>query len=129
MAEALLRAIAGHRVAVFSAGSQPSAVHPLATRALAEMGIDPQGQHSKHLDEFSDQRFDFVITVCDRVREVCPVFPEGTTQFHWSFPDPAAVEGTVEARYQAFQETAAALATRVRHFFITLNQWNADRHR
>lgn len=122
MAEALLRAYGEEGVAVSSAGSEPAAVHPLATRALAEMGIDVQGHRSKHMDELSDQQFDYVITVCDRVREICPMLPEGTAQIHWSFADPAAVGGSEEVRYEAFRETAAALAVRVRHFLIVLKE-------
>jgi len=120
MAEALFRAYGDKAVVVSSAGSEPSTVHPLAIQVMEKMGISVTGQYSKHLVEFGEEQVDFVITVCDRVREVCPVFPEGTKQIHWSFADPAAVEGTEEARYEAFHETAEGLAVRVRHFLMAL---------
>jgi protein-tyrosine-phosphatase/DNA-binding transcriptional ArsR family regulator len=118
MAEALLRHFGGDRVLAFSAGSQPAEVHPDAMRAIAALGIDISQQHSKHLDVFADQSFDYIITVCDRVREVCPLFPDDPERIHWSFPDPAAVEDAV-ARERAFQQTAQQLLTRIRHL-ITL---------
>jgi protein-tyrosine-phosphatase len=110
MAEALLRRLAGDAVRVSSAGSHPKAVHPDAVAAMAELGIDLTGARAKHLDEFVGQRFDYVITLCDRVREVCPDFPGQPEPVHWSIPDPARErEG-----YPAFQRTAAELAGRVR---------------
>ena len=115
LAEGILRATAGDWVSVFSAGSQPGSVHPLAVRAAHELGYDISQQQSKHMDEFAGRPFDYVITVCDQVREVCPVFPDGPEQIHWSFPDPAAVVGTEAERLAAFGQTAHELATRL-HF-------------
>ena len=92
---------------MFSAGSEPAPIHPLATEAMAEMGIDMRGgQVAEHFDQFAGQHFDYVITVCDRVREVCPVFGDETQAIHWSLPDPAAVTGSPAERYKAFRETA-----------------------
>lgn len=121
MAEGLLRHFAGDRLKVFSAGNQPAEVHPAAIRAMAEMGLDISRQRSKSITEFLGQRFDYVITVCDRVREVCPVFPNEPECIHWSLPDPAVVEGPDETRYRAFQETAQQLAARLRYFLALVN--------
>lgn len=122
LAEGILRATVGPLVSVFSAGSEPGHVHPLAIRAAAAMQVDISGQRSKHMDEFAGQAFDYVITVCDRVREVCPVFPNDPHRIHWSFPDPAAVEGTEEERYQAFMQTARELTTRLGYLRLMLER-------
>ena len=115
LAEGILRATAGDWVTVFSAGSQPGGVHPLAVRAAQELGYDISQQESKHMDQFTGQLFDYVITVCDQVREVCPVFPDGPVQIHWSFPDPAAVAGTADAQFEAFLQTARELVVRINY--------------
>jgi protein-tyrosine-phosphatase len=78
-----------------------------------ERGIDLAGQRSKHLSVFAQQRFDWVVSLCDRVREVCPEFPGQPETIHWSIPDPAAIPGDDEASYPAFQQTAAELETRI----------------
>ncbi|MBF6614572.1 MAG: ArsR family transcriptional regulator [Chloroflexi bacterium] len=119
MAEAILRREGAGGVEVWSAGSMPSVVHPLASRAMSEMGIDISAQRSKHVDELRDRIFDYVITVCDRVREVCPLFGDDPEQIHWSLPDPAAVEGTDEERYAAFERTAQELTNRI-HFLLLM---------
>src|ERR1041384_3223246 len=87
MAEGLLRALAGERFEVFSAGSKPSVVNPLAIAAMDERGIDIRTHRSKHLNEFLAQPFDYVITVCDTAAESCPLFPGPAQRIHWSFPD------------------------------------------
>ena len=115
MAEALLRQLAGEAVEVYSAGTAASRVHPLASAAMATLGIDISSQRSKHLDELCGQSFDAIITVCDRVREECPVFPGDPRQIHWSLADPAAVTGDLETQRQAFVDTARQLEMRVRH--------------
>lgn len=120
MAEALLRQLGGSAVEVFSAGTEVSTVHPLAIEAMAGLGIDIGGQRSKHLDEFRGQSFDTIITVCDRVREECPVFPGDPEQIHWSFADPAAVTGDPDTQRRAFAETARQLGMRVRHVLPVL---------
>ena len=120
MAEGILRHLTEDRLAVFSAGTAPSFVHPNAIRVMAEMGIDISQQRAKGVDEFHDEAFDYVVTVCDRARENCPVFPNDTQLIHWSFPDPATVTGSA-AQYQAFVETAQQLRTRT-HYFLTLIQ-------
>lgn len=120
MAEALLRQLGGPAVDVYSAGTEVSVIHPLAVAALADLGIDIGGQRSKHLDEFRGESFDYIITVCDRVREECPVFPGDPVQIHWSFADPAAVTGDAAPQRQVFDETARQIAMRVRHVLPVL---------
>ena len=110
MAEGLLRSFAGTQMDVFSAGSKPSTVNPLAIRAMAEVGIDISQQRSKHLNEFLNQPFDYVITVCDNAAETCPIFPGKAQRIHWSFPDPAAVEGDETEKQDAFRHVRNALA-------------------
>lgn len=102
MAEALLQKLAGTQMEVYSAGSKPSVVNPYAVRAMSQQGIDISGKRSKHLNEFLDQTFDYVITVCDHAAETCPVFPGRAQRIHWSFPDPAAASGGDEAVLAAF---------------------------
>jgi protein-tyrosine-phosphatase/DNA-binding transcriptional ArsR family regulator len=120
LAEGILRANGGHRVEVFSAGSEPTAVHPLALRAAQAMNLDLSQHTSKSVNEFAGQPFNAIITVCDRVREVCPVFPDDPQQIHWSFADPTAVTGTEEEQYQAFLQTAQGLSTRINYWLQTL---------
>jgi len=119
MAEGLLRALADDKFDVFSAGSKPSSVNLLAIQAMREWDIDISQHRSKHLNEFITQPFGYVITVCDIAAETCPIFPGRTQRIHWSFPDPAAVEGSEDARLQAFRDTRDAIETR-------LNTWLAE---
>jgi protein-tyrosine-phosphatase len=117
MAEALTRVRSGGLVEAHSAGSHPKALHPDAVRVMREEhGIDLAGQRSKNLAEFAEERFDRVISLCDRVREVCPEFPGQPDTVHWSIPDPAADA----AGYPAFQRTAAELETRIGFLLATL---------
>jgi arsenate reductase len=116
MAEAYLARAGGSRVNVQSAGTHPTAVHPLTIRVLAEAGIDWSGARSKVITEFLDQRFDYVITVCDRARESCPVFPGSTNTLHWGLDDPSEVTGTDEERLAAFRRTEREVAGRLRPF-------------
>ncbi|MEU7608842.1 metalloregulator ArsR/SmtB family transcription factor [Micromonospora sp. NPDC049204] len=109
MAEALLRERTSGTVAAYSAGSQPKPVHPHATSAMAARGIDLTKALPKHVDEFAGQRFDVVITLCDRVKEVCPEFLGQSRLVHWSIPDPAADPDGLPA----FQRVADDLAQRV----------------
>ncbi|MGH3757584.1 ArsR family transcriptional regulator [Actinophytocola sp.] len=109
IAEALLTHGAGDRVEVDSAGSHPKDLHPNAVRVMREYGIDISGRRAKHLDEYAGRRFDQVITLCDKVREVCPEFPGGPEAIHWSIPDPAADP----AGCAAFRRVAADLHTRI----------------
>jgi len=114
MAEALVRVQSGGVVEAYSAGSHPKPLHPNAIRVMRdEHGIDLSGQVSKHLGVFAAQRFDWVISLCDRVREVCPEFPGHPETIHWSIPNPAAGDADDDASYPAFQQTAAELETRI----------------
>jgi ArsR family transcriptional regulator, arsenate/arsenite/antimonite-responsive transcriptional repressor / arsenate reductase (thioredoxin) len=122
MAEALLRARSGSQVEAFSAGTQPAGVHPMALQALAQMDIDISTQRSKGLDVFAGQSFDYVITVCDRARELCPVYPGDPVMMHWSIPDPVEVTVSDSQRMQAFRSVAAQLATRVGYFLLALQK-------
>jgi ArsR family transcriptional regulator, arsenate/arsenite/antimonite-responsive transcriptional repressor / arsenate reductase (thioredoxin) len=122
MAEGILRHLGGDAVEVWSAGTEPSRVHPLAIQAMEARGIDIRDQRSKAMDELLGDRFDYVITVCDRASEACPVFPGAPERIHWSIPDPAAVEGSDEARYQAFDAAAVDLTTRIRYLLALLGR-------
>jgi protein-tyrosine-phosphatase/DNA-binding transcriptional ArsR family regulator len=113
MAEALLEHRSGHAVSGRSAGSHPKRLHPNAVRVIAEHGIDISGRPTKHLSRFARTRFDRVITLCDKVREICPEFPGRPPAAHWSMPDPAAEGDTDEESYPAFQRTADELEVRV----------------
>ena len=114
MAEALARVRSGGVVDAYSAGSHPKPLHPHALRVMRdEHGIDLSGHTSKHLGEFADQRFDWVISLCDRVREVCPEFPGQPETIHWSIPNPAVGDADDDASYAAFQRTAAELEIRI----------------
>jgi protein-tyrosine-phosphatase/DNA-binding transcriptional ArsR family regulator len=114
MAEALIRDRSGGAVEACSAGSHPKPLHPNAVRVMRdEHGVDLSGYESKHLSVFADQHFDWVISLCDRVREVCPEFPGDPETIHWSIPDPAAGHADDEASYPAFQQIAVELETRI----------------
>jgi protein-tyrosine-phosphatase len=127
MAEAILRHIGGDIVEVYSAGTEPSRVHPDAIRVMASMGIDISSHYSKHLNEFRDQKFDYIVTVCDKAREACPYFPGDPQQIHWSFPDPSGVEDE-EERLMVFKTIAFNLLDRNR-FLLSLIQGDLRRNR
>jgi arsenate reductase len=116
MGEGLFRHEGGAGYQVFSAGTKPSAVRPEAIAVMREIGIDISGHRSKSVDEFSGQSFDYVVTVCDNARDACPVFPAGTARIHWSFEDPAAVEGSESERLAAFRRIRGQIHERVRAF-------------
>lgn len=121
MAEALLRRHGGD-VEVHSAGNEPGEVHPLAVRAMAESGIDISEADSKHLDQFIGQDFDYVITVCDRANESCPVFPGDPKRIHWSFEDPSAATGSEEERLKAFRDVRNQLNMRLQNWLMAVNR-------
>jgi arsenate reductase (thioredoxin) len=120
MAEGLLRARGGNRYAVFSAGTHPRSVHPLAIQAMREIGIDisgAAGHRAKSMEEFAAQPpMDLVVTVCDDAAEECPFFPGARRQEHWGFPDPSAVTGSEEERLAAFRSVRDAIARRIEIF-------------
>jgi protein-tyrosine-phosphatase len=120
MAEALARARSDGAVKAYSAGSDPRPVHPNALRVMREeYGVDLGGHKSKHLDAFASRQFDWVISLCDRVREVCPEFAGHPETIHWSIANPATGE-TDDATYPLFQKTAAELATRIEFLLAAL---------
>ncbi len=119
MAEGLLEALGAGRYSALSAGTHPRTVHPLAIRAMRELGIDiseQAGHRAKSLDEFAGQTFDLVVTVCDDAAEECPFFPGARRQEHWGFPDPSAVTGTEQERLTAFRTVRDAIAARIETF-------------
>lgn len=104
MAEGILQSLAGDFLDVCSAGSNPAGyVHPLAIRALAEIGIDISSHRSKHLDEFLNGGVETVITVCGKADQVCPMFPGQVNRHHFPFDDPAHAEGTEEEQMAVFR--------------------------
>ncbi len=116
MAEGLLRKQAGDRFEVHSAGTEATRVHPLAIAAMREMGIDISRQHSKSLRRYLGQKFDYVITVCDRANETCPIFPDEPERIHWSFQDPSDATGTNDQKLQVFRRVRDEIAGRLRLF-------------
>ncbi len=117
MAEGLLRAQGGTAFEVFSAGIQPRSVHPLAVRAMQEVGIDISAHTTKGIDTFDSQPpMDLVITVCDEAQEACPVFPRARKQVHWGFPDPSRVTGTEAERLAAFRYMRDLIALKIDQF-------------
>jgi arsenate reductase len=116
MGEGLFRAEGGERFEVFSAGTRPTSVRPEAIAVMKEIGIDISGHWSKGVDQFTGERFDTIVTVCDNARESCPAFPAPAERIHWSFEDPAAVEGSQEERLAAFRRIRDQIHERVRAF-------------
>lgn len=122
MAEGLLRHIAGDRFEVASAGVSPTRVRPEAIEVMRELGIDISSQRSKGVDDFVGREFDYVITVCDNANEQCPVFPGNTHRIHWSFDDPAAVEGDELSRLTVFRRVRDEILERLRSFVTRDNE-------
>jgi arsenate reductase (thioredoxin) len=119
MAEALLQHEGGDRFEVVSAGVDPRGVHPMTIAALAKIGIDISAARSKSVAEFLGQRFDYVITVCDRARASCPVFPGGSETLHWGLDDPAEATGTDDERRAVFDRVLKEISGRL-HTFMPL---------
>jgi arsenate reductase len=115
MAEGIARKLAPDGVEVYSAGSRPSRVNPLAVQALAEIGVDASAQWSKGLDAIPVDAIDTVVTLC--AEEVCPVFPRPVTRLHWPLPDPASAEGSEEERLRRFREVRDELCRRIEALF------------
>jgi ArsR family transcriptional regulator, arsenate/arsenite/antimonite-responsive transcriptional repressor / arsenate reductase (thioredoxin) len=113
IAEALCEQLSGGAVSAASAGSHPKPLHPNAVRVMRDRGIDLADRRSKHFSEFTGRRFDYVISLCDRVREICPEFPGTPQAIHWSVRDPAREPGTDDETLPAFERTATELETRI----------------
>jgi protein-tyrosine-phosphatase len=122
IAEGICRHLGGDAVDVQSAGSEPGTIHPLALRALSAMHIDASGQHAKHMNELAGQHFDYVVTVCDNVREKCPAFPGTPKLIHWSLRDPTKVVGSEDAQYDAFEQIARQIDARMRHLLAQIER-------
>ena len=116
MAEGLLRHLARDRFEVASAGTHPVGLNPSAVEVMREIGVDISSQRSKSVAHFSGEHFDYVITVCDRAKETCPVFPVASSQLHWSFDDPAAAQGSAEERRAVFRRVRDEIAEHIRRF-------------
>jgi len=116
IAEAMLVRLSAGTIEAASAGSDPKPLHPYAVRVLAARGIDISANRTKHVDELAARRFDVVITLCDRVREVCPEFPSHPQLVHWSVPDPA-----LDGKYATFERTAVELESRIRFLLDLLD--------
>jgi ArsR family transcriptional regulator, arsenate/arsenite/antimonite-responsive transcriptional repressor / arsenate reductase (thioredoxin) len=122
MAEALAGQLSGGAVSAASGGSHPKPLHPNAVRVMRARGIGLAGRRSKHLGEFAAQRFDYVISLCDRVREVCPEYPDWPELIHWSVADPAREPGSDEQTLPAFERTATELCTRIGFLIQAIEQ-------
>jgi arsenate reductase len=122
MAEGFLRARAGDRFEVASAGTEATRVHPLAVRAMDEVGIDLRGHSSKSLDGFLDRAWDYVITVCDSANERCPVFPGRATRLHWSFDDPSRATGSDAERLETFRRVRDQIARAIADWLAAVSR-------
>lgn len=120
MAEGLMRHYGGDLVEVYSAGHAPTRVHSRAIKVLDQRGIDIRDQYAKPVSEFQGQEFDYVITVCDVAKEVCPSFEGDVQRLHWGFSNPLAIRDEVE-RDKVFQDIATRLETRVQYFLRTIS--------
>lgn len=119
MAEGLLRHLAGDAYDVASAGVAPTSVRPEAIMVMSELGIDISTQRSQSVDEFVDQSFAYVITVCDNAKELCPVFPGDAELIHWSLDDPAAATGDEQERLAVFRRVRDEIADRLKAFIAS----------
>ncbi|WP_339909420.1 arsenate reductase ArsC [Symmachiella dynata] len=121
MAEALWESLGGGSWQSESAGSKPSGyVHPLAIQAMQEMNIDISEHQSKSLDQFQNQPFDLVVTVCDNAKESCPVFPGAKTTLHWPFQDPADATGSEEEQMTVFRRIRDEIKDKIETYLQTL---------
>jgi arsenate reductase len=128
MAEALLRAFGGADFEVFSAGTDPRGLNPLAIEVMRETGIDISGQESKALERYRADLFDYIITVCDRARDNCPTFPGDNERIHWSFADPAAASGSHDERLALFRKVRNEISERLRLWVAVQRKRLSERH-
>ena len=105
IAEGLMNTFYGDDYIAWSAGTEPGQVNPYAIRVMKEVGIDVTGHHSKGMESFLEQDFDYVVTVCDHANEACPFFPGGKERIHKGFEDPAAIDGNEELKLAGFRKT------------------------
>ncbi len=123
MAEGLLKHYGNGRFEVYSAGFMPSSVHPLAIKAMEELGIDITDQRSKSLNEYLGQEFSYVITVCDNAKMFCPTFPGKHIYIHWSIKDPVSATGTEEEMLKVFRKVCNKILGRINHFISTYRNY------
>jgi len=116
MAEAFLKHFAGDHFDAVSAGARPTRVHPDAISVMKEIGIDMTAHRARDSKDFFGQRFQYLITVCDKTREPCPIFPGAIWSFHWIIPDPASVTGADPMRLEAFRRVRDEIEDHVRAF-------------
>jgi len=116
MAEGLLKALGCDRWQVQSAGVIQSYVHPLAIRVMEETGIDISKQTSKSMDQFANEKFDYVITLCDHAAQFCPTLGGRGKRLHWPFEDPAGATGTTEERLAVFRRIRDGIKTKIEEF-------------
>ena len=116
MAEGFLRDLTHGKVEVFSAGTHPTYVHPIAIRVMKEIGIDMSQHSSKSAELFKNEELDYVITVCDHAREVCPTFPGAKKIFHTPFDDPVMFFGEEENRLSKFRQVRDQIRTSMNEF-------------
>jgi arsenate reductase (thioredoxin) len=116
MAEGFLKHYGGERLHVESAGSEPSRVNPTAIQVMKEVGVDISQHRSKHVREFANETFDYVITVCDKANESCPVFPGQTQRLHWCFPDPPHAQAITEDVLNEFRKVRDMIQAKFKEF-------------
>jgi len=121
MAEGFLHHMAGDKVEVFSAGVKPTQVNPFAIKVMAELGVDISKHRSKSAMEFIGQQFDYVITVCDNVKQTCPIFPGEYEKIHWDLEDPAEAQGSEEERAAIFRRIRDEIEQRVKDWIKQLD--------
>jgi len=124
MAEAFLRRYGGDRFEVYSAGLEPArGVHPLTVRVMEEIGYDMKGHYAKDVRDYLGRlHFGYVITVCDRAEQSCPIFPGITQRIHWSLEDPAAFEGSEQEKLNKFREVRDQVEAYVKAWLKELDQ-------
>ena len=118
LAEATLRHVGGTAFEASSAGTHPAGVHPLTDQVLLESGISRLGLRSKSIDEVAEAHFDYVVTLCDDARALCPVFPGADQSLHWGYTDPSTVVGTDEEQLEAFRRVFSQIGERIRQFVL-----------
>jgi arsenate reductase len=127
MAEGLMRSLRGDEFDVCSAGSEPKGVHPLAIKVMKEIGTDVSPQTSKHLNIYLNEKFDYVVTLCDHANETCPLFSGAGKKIHQGFSDPAAIDGTEEEKLEMFRKIRDRLRTFILSFPPQPDNYSPDK--
>ena len=122
MAEALLRKMANDRFDVYSAGLEPTVIHPMTIKVLEEIGLDTRGQYAKPLTEYLGKvHFSYLITVCSNAEERCPIFPGMGQRLHWPFEDPAIFKGSEEEKLEFFRMIRDQIQTEIQQWLSELD--------